>query len=153
MSMEPWDEARSGFIRLDDLVGRALLIYPRSTEERESNLPGSVGKRYTAVIGDCVVLSGPVTEVIPQVPLTIEGMFFSSSIVVSQIKFKIGTGRPVLGVLGTQKASNRNFKDAFVLNPDNGPHLTDEHRALARKAHAAYLAAKKAQEEDPFAVA
>jgi hypothetical protein len=141
MGTDPFSDARSGFVKLEDMLGRLLLIIPQSIEERASTLPGSQGKTYESITADVIILDGPVTELIEEIPATIEGTFISGSVIVGQLKPKVKTHGMVLGRLGQQKARTKGFGDAWVLNPP-----TDADKAVARPAAAAYLEAT-----DPFA--
>lgn len=138
---DPFTDARTGFVKLEDLLGRLLLVVPQSIEERQSTLPGSVGKVYDSITADVIVLDGPATDLIEQVPATLENVYLSGSVIVAQLRSKVKTKGMVLGRLGQQKARTKGFGDAWVLD---APSESD--KAPARVAAAAYLA-----ESDPFA--
>ncbi len=141
MSTDPFSDARSGFVKLEDLLGRLLLVVPKSIEERASTLPGSQGKMYASITADVIILDGPVTDLIDEVPLTLEGTYISGAVIVAQLKPKVGTHGMVLGRLGQQPAQTKGFGPAWVLREP-----TDNDKVLARPAASAYLAAN-----DPFA--
>lgn len=143
MSNDPFDEARSAFVKLDDLLGRAVIVYPSESREVPSTLPNQNGKNYTKVIGDTIVLDGPVTDAIPSVPFTIEAMHWSGAAVTNQLLPKIKTGRAVLGIVKQTPSQTKGFGPAWILDNED---LTDEHRTTARAAHEEYQKRFK----DPF---
>lgn len=136
---DPFSDARSGFVRLDDMEGRLLLVVPLSVEQRDSTLPGQSGKKYDSITADVIVLDGDTTDMIEEIPFTIEGTFLSGQVLTAQLKAKVGKGM-VLGRLGKQKARTKGFGDAWVLNAP-----TDADKKLARPAAKAYQ-----EENDPF---
>jgi len=119
---DPFTEASSTFVKTDDLVGRLVLVRPLRIEERESRLPGSVGKKYESITADVMVCSGAVTETIPEIPFEVRGMFFSGTVITSQLKRHIGDRvKPIcLGVVGQQPSQTKGFGDAWVLEKPNG---------------------------------
>ena len=146
---DPFDEARPGFVRLDDLLGRLLLVAPYDVEQRASTLPGAKeGDTYESITADVIVLDGPTTELIEEIPYEIEGMFISGSAIVPQLKPKIRKRGLVLGRLGQQdNRKNPKFGKAWVLEPP-----TEADKALARPVAQDYLA-RRQPEQDPFASA
>lgn len=96
---DPFDDARPGFIKLDDLLGRLCLITAREIGERESTQSGSAGKMYKFVVTDTVVLDGDVNDEIEEVPLKLEDFQWSGTRVVGTLQPKIRTGRLCLGRL------------------------------------------------------
>jgi hypothetical protein len=115
MSDDPFDDARSAFVKMDDLEGRLLLITATDHGTRASTLPGQVGKEYVWVETTTVVLDGEITELIDEVPTVLDGFQFSGSTVTGMLKPKIRTGRPTLGRLVKQKARQKGFSDAWAL--------------------------------------
>lgn len=146
MSNDPFDEARSAFVKLDDLLGRAVIVMPSESREVPSTLPNQQGKMYTKVIGDTIVLSGEPSDSIPTVPYTIESMHWSGSAVTNQLLPKIKTGRAVIGIVKQTPSQTKGFGPAWILDNEE---LTDAHREAARKAYAEYQERFK----DPFDVA
>lgn len=145
---DPFSEARSGFVKFEDIVGRGLLFVPLSSEIRKSTLKGQEGKDVLTVITDIVVLDGPVTEQVEAVPLTLESVPVMSTAVVNQLKVKIGKKGPdnktpamVLGVLGRQTSSYGT--PMWILEAPE-----EKHKALARQAAKAFT---PSDEDDPFA--
>lgn len=141
--LDDFDEARSAFVKMDDLEGRLLLVHPQDTGERESNLPGQAGKMYKYVITDVVVLDGEITEMIDEVPMVLDGFQLTGQTIVGQLEPKIRKGRKVLGRLTKKPAQQRGFSPAWVLADP-----TDEDKAKAR----AYLKAEaeRRAKADPF---
>lgn len=145
---DPFDEAHEGFLKMDDLLGRLLLITVMESGERESNLPNSKeGASYVWVETDTVVLDGDITDMIDEVPCTLEAFQFSGQRITGQLlaplKKKLrgaGTGL-VLGRLAQVKAVK--FKTlAWTLDAP-----TDADKVLARD----YIAnAPKVAPADPW---
>jgi hypothetical protein len=148
MTSDPFDTARSNFLGLGDLAGRAVLVYPTKLEENiPSTRPGQ-NKTYSRIVADVIVLDGDVDEEagVDEIPMTVSDMFISGSVLVPQLRGNLKTKRPVLGVVNKQKSSVKGNNDAVVLNADA---ITDDHRKLARKAWEAY----QSRQEDPFSTA
>jgi hypothetical protein len=149
---DPFSSAREAFLKMPDLEGRLLLISPTDQGERETNLPRQTGT-YVYVVTDTVVLDGEITEMVDEVPMTLEGFQFAGEAVTNQLMPALKrfqrkeTGAMVLGRLGT-KPNSYNTKTWVLQEP------TDEDKALARK-HLADVAAKAAavKPKDPFAAA
>lgn len=138
---DPFDDARSGFVKLDDLLGRLLIVAPKSLEQRKSKENGDM---YDVVIADVVVCDGAVTDVIEQVPTTLDGIMFGGVVVVNQLRSKIRDGRLVLGRMGQQANQTRaKGAPAWVLEPP-----TDADKVIARP-----LAKEYQNANDPFATA
>ncbi len=142
---DPFSDARAGFVKLDDLLGRLLLVIPLTIEDRDSTQPGSAGKTYESITADVIVCDGEVTDMIEEVPTTLEGIFISGGVIVPQLKPKLpragkGSGM-VLGRLA-QQPSQRFAKGspAWVLAEP-----TDADKVIARPLANAYLS-----ENDPF---
>jgi hypothetical protein len=146
---DPFSDARAGFVKLDDLVDRLVLVVPLSIEERKSTLPGSEGKTYESITADVIVCDGDVTDMIEEVPMVLEGIFVSGGVIVPQVKPKLPRGNKeggmVLGRLGQQPSQTyKKGSPAWVLNEP-----TDEDKVIARPLAKAYLAAQR-EATDPF---
>ena len=142
---DPFSDARAGFVKLDDLLGRLLLIVPLSIEERASTQPGRVGETYESITADVIVCDGEVTDMIEEVPMTLEGIFVSGGVIVPQLKPKLprggsATGGMVLGRLGQQPSQHKKGSPAWVLQEP-----TEEDKVIARPLARDYLA-----DNDPF---
>lgn len=141
---DPFDDARSAFVKLDDLLGRLVLVVPLEVRTEPSTLPGSQGKTFEKVIADTVVLDGPVTDLIEAVPSTLDELHWSGQVVVGQLKPKVRiTNGMVLGRLAKQPSKTKGFGPAWVLESP-----TDADKVIARPAAKAYLDAHA--EPDPF---
>lgn len=137
---DPFADASAAFVKPEHLVDRLLLVIPQSVESRPSTLPGSQGKMYESVTTDVIILDGEVTDLIDEVPMTVENIFFSGQVVVGQLKPKVKDHTMVLGRLGKQPSKTKGFGDAWVLNPP-----TEDDKKVARPAANDYLASR-----DPF---
>lgn len=141
MGNDPFSDARSGFVKLDDMLGRLLLIVPKSIEMRASTLAGNQGKQYESITADVIILDGAITDMIDEIPFTLDDTFVAGGVLVPQLKPKIRTGGMVLGRLGEQPSKTNPKVMAWVLREP-----TEEDKVLARPAASAYLA-----DRDPFA--
>ncbi len=121
-----FDDARTGWLKTEDLVGRLLLIKAIEIGERESTMAGSNGKMYEYVVGDMVILDGETTELIEAIPHREEAFQFAGARLVSTLKPKIRTGRMALGRFAQVPVKGR--APAWELQPPN-----DKDRALATK--------------------
>lgn len=149
MSNDPFSDARPGFIRLDDVVGRLILVNPKEIVTKKSNLKGKGDDTYDVVIGDAIVLDGELTEEIEELPAVVEDMHLSGSVLVGQLRAKVNKpaeqGGMVLGRVAKQKSQTKGFGDAWVLQSP-----TEDDKVLARPAAARYIAELKALAVDPF---
>lgn len=148
MSTDPFATARSTFVGLGDLDGRAVLVVPTQLETGiPSTRPGQ-SKTYDRIIADVIVLDGGPDEELglDELPYTFEEMFISGSVVVPQLRGAVKHHKPVLGVVTKQKSQIKGNNDAVSLSGEN---LTEAQKDLARKAWPIY---QKSQ-EDPFASA
>lgn len=125
----------ASFVKMDDLLGRLLLVKPISVGERESTLPGAKpGQTYEYVECDVVVLDGEPTDLIDEIPAVLDAFQFSGAVVVGALKPKIRKGARLLGRLGQHRAAQ--FKTSMGWHFDVP---TEADQALARK----YLAATR----------
>lgn len=143
---DPFSDARAGFIKLDDLLGRLLLVVPLSIEDRPSTQPGKTNETYESLTCDVIVLDGEINDMIEAVPSTLEGIYISGGVIVPQLKPKLARGNRaagmVLGRLGQQPSQTyKKGSPAWVLTEP-----TDEDKVIARPVATAYLA-----NSDPFA--
>jgi hypothetical protein len=138
MVKDPFSDASDAFLKMDDLIGRLLLVSPQDVGERESTLPGSQGKVYEYVITETVVLDGDVTDLIEDIPTVLDGFQFSGQAITAQLKPKVASKGMVLGRLGQKPSQTKGFGKAWVLQPP-----TDDDKVLARK----WIA----ENADPFA--
>jgi|SRR5215207_1074110 len=140
--VDPFATARSNFIGLGDLEGRAVLVYPTGLE---TDIPSTrdTSKTYDAIIADVIVLDGDEDEELglDEIPGTIEDMRISGAVLVPQLRGALKKSRPVLGVVDKQKSRTKGNNDAVVLKGEADV-VTDEIRALARKAWDVYQASQ-----------
>jgi hypothetical protein len=137
---EPFDDTfdlagGAAFVKMEDLLGRLLLIKPTSIGERESTIQGAKpGDTYEYVECDVVVLDGEPTELIESVPTVLEAFQFSGAVVVSSLKPKLRNGKRLLGRLGQHKAKQFKTSMGWHFDPPS-----DVDQALARS----YLASTR----------
>lgn len=135
---DPFDDASSSFTNIEDIDGRHVVIRPTAT----GTAKGKTGEPYDFVTADVIVLDGAVTEKIDQVPGVIADMRFSAGSVVSSLKPKLRTGKPVYGLIHSQPSTFNPRVLAYVLKE---PTDSAELRALAVAQTNQYLA-----KQDPF---
>ena len=101
----PFDRAQSALLKLEDLIGRLVLVYPSRETTGQSKM--NPGKTYDIVIGDTVVCDGePIRGKIDEVPAVIPDLYWSGGYVTKQLKGNLGTGRPVIGRVVQVKSAN-----------------------------------------------
>jgi len=147
---DPFSDARSGFVRVDDLLGRLILVNPKEVIVKKSKYApfGPID----VIVGDVVVCDGEENDVIENVPSVHDDLQFADSVLTGQLKSKVKKpaeqGGMVLGRVAQQPAADRANRDAWVLHPP-----TDEDKVIARPLAKAYLAelAALSAADDPFA--
>lgn len=125
---DPFASASSAFVKMEDLLGRLLLIYPTGRGERISTLPGQQGKPYEYVVTDTHVLDGPATDKIDAIPAVLDGLQYQGQSITPQLTPKIGRGVPVLGRLIQKPSQTKGFGPAWVLDSP-----TDADKDAARR--------------------
>lgn len=118
-----WDDdeeikaARPGFAKTEDLFmepaavgakGRLLLIKPLSEGVGESRIIGSAGKTYAYIECDVAVLDGPVSEMLSEIPIVLEGFQFSGTSIVGTLRPRLRSGNSVLGRMGAHRPKGYN---------------------------------------------
>lgn len=144
---DPFEDARAGFVKIDDLLGRLVLVYPVSAEERQSTIRGQENKTYLSFTCDVIVLDGKTSDMIEEVPVTLTGVFLAGQVLEGQLKpslRKPPNRRFVLGRMNRVPASRKGMQDRWQLEPP-----TDDDKDLARDPANEYLA----KNTDPFAAA
>lgn len=137
---DPFEDVTSGFVKMDDLEDRLLLIAPKELKEMPSTIKGATaGSTYVAVVSDVVVLDGALTETIDEVPFTLEEFHLAGQVIEGQLRGAVRKGTMKLGRL--IKTASQYKTSRWELRP-----ATDEDKALARPAAAAYLKSQP----DPF---
>jgi len=133
--------ARSAFMKLDNVLGRLLLVEPISRGERESTMPGQSGKIYAYIESDVVVLDGDINEDFEELPSVLDNFQISGQAIVGQLEGALKKGRKVLGRLGQKPSATKGFGKAWVLEDP-----TEADIAVAK----AYLAKVREEADNPF---
>ena len=147
---DPFSDARPGFLRVDDFLGRLILVNPKEVLVKKSKYPpyGPVD----VIVADVIVLDGEVNDVIEDVPGVHDDLQLTGSVLTGQLKPKVKKpaeqGGMVLGRVAQQPAADRANRDAWVLQPP-----TEEDRVIARPAAERYIRDLQALAVDPFASA
>ena len=97
-----FDSARSGFVTMDDLKGRLLLITPTATGVKESKTKGQ--DDFETITAEVLVLDGGTTDLIDEIPFELEEYLMWGTNIVSTLRPKIKRGGRVLGRLNQHKA-------------------------------------------------
>lgn len=152
---DPFSGASSGFIKVDDLLGRTVLFVPKSKEKKASTIQGQEGKMVDVVMADLIVCDGELTEQIDKIPFISRDFMIWGQVLVGQVRGKIGRknadGTPAMVAgLMTERPTpkyGRNSK-AWTLNGE--PDAFDV--TAARAGAKAYIAEENTvQDDDPFA--
>ena len=114
---DPFGAPVSEFVKLDDVLGRLVLITPSTIIEGiASTLKGQEGKTYDAVRAQVVVLDGPPSEKIDAVPAVLEDFRLSGASIVPAVmaRFK-ATGPTVGGAAGEYDVAPKDAAVQYVL--------------------------------------
>jgi hypothetical protein len=131
---DPFATPTTEFVEIADLDGRLIVVLPDRIEQANGK---SDGKPYDKVIGDVIVVDGPTTDKITELPFVVEDMHLSSKMVVGQLRPKVGKGVPVLARVNSKPSSfNRQVKAYGLGDP------TDADRGKALPAYRQYMADK-----------
>lgn len=110
-------EGAKGFLKMDDLEGRLLVISPLSKGERDSDLPGQQGKKYDYIVCDIIVCDGDEDDRIgDSIPGQLDSYQLAGQSIVGQLEGKIGKGRLVVGRLTKKPAQRKGFSPAWFLS-------------------------------------
>ncbi|MCK9602747.1 MAG: hypothetical protein M0R06_27110 [Sphaerochaeta sp.] len=141
-------EGAKGFLEMEDLNGRLLVVSPQSVGERASTLKGQEGKMYEYVVCDIVVCDGePDDRIGDSIPGQLDAYQLAGMTIVGQLKPKVGKGKLVVGRLGQQPSKTKGFGKAWVLqNP-----TPDELRLAQESLNKIQTEAAQAPADDPFA--
>jgi hypothetical protein len=148
---DDFDDPQTEFLSVDDLDGRAVLVYPKSVQD---NLPSNRagGKPYSMVIADVVVLDGPVADRIPTVPFIARDMHISNAPIVPRIRQNVGVDKPIIGRIDSRPSSQNAKLPVYGLAKLDP---ADPVREVAVKARDMYRAERAANvgtdPTDPFA--
>jgi hypothetical protein len=140
-----FEDVVADYVGIDDLDGRHLVVIPDRIETAEST--SQPGKTYERIIGDVIVLDGPVTDKITEVPFVVTEMYLSATNVVNRLKSSVKDRKPRLGLVDSVPSKrNKNVK-AYGFQP-----VDATNREVRDKANAAIVAYREAAHaEDPFA--
>lgn len=104
-----------GYVEIHDLDGRLLVIFPKRIVTAKSR---QNGEQYEKVIADVLVIDGPTTDKMPQIPATLLDQHISAGSVKMAIQGMIGKGKPVLGRVNSQPSQyNRQVKAYGLSDP------------------------------------
>lgn len=67
------EDAQDDFVRIADLDGRNILVFPRKIDTAKGDDP------YEFLLADVIVLDGQPTELMPEIPATVSKMQLTSS--------------------------------------------------------------------------
>lgn len=143
MEDDLFDSATTDFIEPKDIDGRLLLFIPRESGKAK----GNNGDPYEYVIGDILVLDGESTKKIPgPFPFEVIGQRVQATMMVTQLKPRIETGRMLLGRVNSRPSQYKTLAYSFG-------EPTDADKALARPYAKAWKDKrdKAAADADPFA--
>ena len=126
--------ARSGFVTLDDLLDRVIIVTPTDSGSRT----GDNGE-YEFIVADVLVCDGRTTELIDRIPTMLDDFQLWGANVVSSLKPALRRGNSVVGVLGQKKAAKYRTQAWHLLEP------TAEQMTTAKAARRAYRQAERAK--------
>jgi hypothetical protein len=138
-----FEDVVADYVTVDDLEDRHIVVIP----DRIESATGKNGDPYDRIVADVIVLDGPVTDKITEIPFTVTEMYLSAKNVVGRLRASVRDHKVRLGFIDSVPSSfNKNVK-AFGIQPV-GTDQT-EIRAKANAAVTAYREAAHAA--DPFA--
>lgn len=133
---EEFAEPITEYVSLEDLDGRLVIVFPKKVTEGTSK---NNGEKYDIAVSDVVIVDGPLTDKITELPMVVSDMHLSAKGVFSRIRAYAGQDKPVLGRIDSKPSSfNKRVLAYALLTP------TDEDKVKARPALAAYRAAQYA---------
>lgn len=100
------------YLEIADLDGRLLIVFPETIGELVSE---KNGKPYDRIIGDVVIVDGPLTDKIPALPHLAPAMHLSASGVVAVLRAHVGKGKPVLGRVDSRPSKFNKLIPAYGL--------------------------------------
>ena len=89
-----FEDPTTEFVTIEDIDGRTVAVFGKEIRRDKGK---SDGKEYDKVIADVIVLDGPVTDKITEVPMLIPDMHLSAGAVVGAVRGTVRTGKPVMG--------------------------------------------------------
>lgn len=112
------------WLGIEDLDGRLVIVFPEKSTTKVSR---TNGQEYEVVIGDVVIVDGPVTDKIPALPHLAPAMHLSSSGVVAGLRANVGKGKPVLGRIDSRPSTYNKKVMAYGMADPEG---ADKREAL-----------------------
>lgn len=135
------EDAQSDLVRIADIDGRDVVVFP----ERIGTGKGDDGKPYPYLQADVIVLNGPTTDLIDEVPCVVTSMRLTSSPLLrnGERMLKKGTGKPFAGRINSQKGKFGNKAYGITTWDPDAPV-----RALANAEAAKYIKNRPSVTED-----
>ena len=144
-SEDLFEDVVADYVTVEDLEGRHIVVFPDRIETVESTKPN--GKPYDRIVADVIVLDGPVTDKITEVPFTVTEMYLSATNLVARLRASVRDRKVRLGYVDSVPSSYNKSVKAFGLQP-----VDATNRAVRDAANAAITAYREAAHtEDPFA--
>ena len=99
----PDRESGLKFFKMEDLIGRNVIIVPKSIETKQGTFErdGKPPSSYESITADLIVLDGRKTEKIPELPRIERDFWVTGYNVVAELRQFVGKGQPVIGYLAT----------------------------------------------------
>lgn len=126
------EDAQSDLVRIKDIDGRDVVVFP----EKIGTGKGDDGQPYLYLKADVIVLNGPTTELMDEIPYVVSGMQLTSSPLLrnGERMLKKGTGKPFAGRINSQKGKFGNRAYGIITWDPDAPV-----RALANSEAAKYI--------------
>jgi len=126
------EDAQSEYVRIADIDGRDVVVFPSEIGQAK----GDDGKPYTFLKADVIVLNGPATELMDEIPYVVSGMRLTSSPLVNngERMLKKGKDKPFAGKINSQKGKFGNKAYGVIAWDKDSPI-----RALANAEAAKYI--------------
>lgn len=139
------EEQPSSFVRIDDLIGRNLIVIPISLDK---DVPGKdfgngkPPKPYDRITADVIVLDGRkiADKNVTTFPHTVEGLWITAWNLVAELRRSVGTGDGVPVYL----AQDGKMKKFEPMDPD------DKKRLRVAEVYESYTSGAGQRQEPPF---
>jgi hypothetical protein len=143
MSEDPWggpdevedddfDTPQSTFVGIEHVDGRLIVCFPQRVIQKTSK---NSGDKYDVVIADVIVIDGELNEHITHLPFLVEEMHISAGGPVSQLRPKVGKGKPFLTRVNSQPSQYNKRVLAYGFGDP-----TDADKMMARPAAREHMA-------------
>lgn len=110
-----FDDPGSDFVTIHDIDGRTVCVFPKEIRREAAKDPKPGKETFEKVVADVIVLDGPVTDAIQQVPGLIPDMHLSAGAVVAAIRGNVRTKRPIMGRIDSRPSRNNRQVKAYGL--------------------------------------